>query len=143
VEPYTWAFAEMGRRCSGPLFLQGLEQVQATSRRLSSWWADGFDVLVTPTTATPPFQLGHLAAPNDDPLAPLYKAAAIMPFTGAYNFTGQPAISLPLHWTPDDLPIGVQFGAAYGREDVLIRLAAQLEVARPWAGRIPPVHASR
>ena len=62
-------------------------------------------------------------------------------FTSLFNITGQPAISLPLHWTADGLPIGVQLVAAYGREDVLIRLASQLEQARPWAGRRPPVSA--
>jgi amidase len=141
VEPYTWAFADMGRRCSGPVFLEGLAEVQATARRLASWWDDGFDLLLTPTTSTPAFERGYLAAPPDDPLAPLYRAAAIMPYTGAYNFTGQPAVSLPLHWTPEGLPVGVQLGAAYGREDLLLRVAAQLEMACPWAGRTPPVHA--
>jgi amidase len=143
VEPYTWAFAELGRRCTGAVVLEGLAQIQSIARHLAGWWHGGFDLLVTPTTSTPPFELGHLASPTDDPLAPLYRAAAIMPFTGAYNFTGQPAVSLPLYWTREDLPIGVQLGAAYGREDLLIRVAAQLEQARPWSGRRPPVHASR
>jgi amidase len=142
VEPYTWAFAEIGRACSGPQFLRGLAQVQSTARRICSWWDGGFDLLVTPTTATPPFELGYLASPPDDPLAPLYRAAAIMPYTGPFNFTGQPAVSLPLHWTSDGLPVGVQLAAAYGRDDVLLRVAAQLEQARPWAGRVPPIHAS-
>lgn len=143
VEPLTWAFAEMGRRCTGPVFLEGLAQVQAMSRRLASWWKGGFDILVTPTTGTPPIELGYLVSPPDDPLAALYKASAITPFTAPYNFTGQPAISLPLYWTAEGLPVGVQFGAHYGREDLLLRLATQLEEARPWSGRIPPIHASR
>jgi amidase len=68
------------------------------------------------------------------------------PFTAYFNLAGQPAMSLPLYWTKDGpdgagLPVGVQLGAAYAREDVLIRLAVQLEEARPWIGRIPPVHA--
>ena len=62
-------------------------------------------------------------------------------FTALFNVTGQPAISLPLHWTEDGLPIGVQLVAPYGREDLLIRVAAQLERAQPWADRRPPVFA--
>ena len=58
-----------------------------------------------------------------------------------FNMSGQPAISLPLHWTPDGLPIGVQLVAAFGREDLLLAVAAQLEQAAPWAGRRPPLHA--
>ena len=63
-------------------------------------------------------------------------------FTAGFNTTGQPAISLPLHLTDDGLPVGVQLVAAYGREDVLLRVAAQIEQARPWAERRPPVHAA-
>jgi amidase len=69
------------------------------------------------------------------------RAAEVVPFTPAFNATGQPAISLPLHWNAQGLPIGVQLVARYGREDVLLRVAAQLEEAVPWAGRRPPVSA--
>ena len=143
VEPYTWAFAELGRQSTGPQFLQGLAQVQESARRLSSWWDSGFDLLLSPTTGTPAYEIGFLASPPDNPLAPLYKASSVLPFTGMYNITGQPAISLPLHVSADGLPVGVQLGAAYGREDVLVRIAAQIEEAAPWADRIPPHHASR
>jgi amidase len=64
-----------------------------------------------------------------------------VPFTPPFNVTGQPAISLPLHWNEVGLPIGVQLVAAFGREDLLLRVAAQLEGARPWINNIPPVHA--
>lgn len=66
---------------------------------------------------------------------------AFMPYTAQFNVTGQPAVSLPLHWTADGLPVGVQIVAAFGREDVLVRVAAALEDAAPWADRRPPVSA--
>ena len=65
----------------------------------------------------------------------------LVTFCAPFDVTGQPAISLPLHWNDDGLPIGVQLVAAYGREDVLLRVAAQLEQAAPWADRRPPIHA--
>ena len=64
---------------------------------------------------------------------------AVMPYTPLYNVTGCPAMSVPLHWSSDGLPIGIHFGAAYGREDVLFQLAAQLEQAQPWFDRRPPL----
>jgi amidase len=63
------------------------------------------------------------------------------PYTAQSNMTGQPAISLPLHWTPSGLPVGVQLVAPYGREDMLIQVASQLEQAAPWGERRPSVHA--
>jgi amidase len=70
-------------------------------------------------------------------MAGMKRAMRFVPFTPPWNMSGQPAISLPLHWNADGLPIGVQLVAAYGREDVLIRVAAQLEAAHPWAERHP------
>ena len=72
-------------------------------------------------------------------MAPMARAAAYAPFTPPFNASGQPAISLPLHWTSSGLPVGVQLVAGYGREDVLVRVASQLEVAQPWALRHPNV----
>lgn len=141
VEPSTWALAEIGRGLSAPQYLAAADWLQAYSRRMARWWSDGYDVLVTPTLGAPPPRLGELVPSRDDPLAGRERMLGLIPFTPAFNITGQPAISLPLHWNIEGLPIGVQLVAAYGREDVLIRVASQLEGARPWAARRPPVHA--
>jgi amidase len=139
VEPYTWAFAQR-ISSSGVRFLEGLDVTNAAARRFASWWS-GRDLLLTPTLAVPPFELGFLDAPPENPLLSLERAISISPFCGPYNMSGLPAISLPLHWNDEGLPIGVQLGAAYGREDLILRVAAQLERARPWSHRRPPVHA--
>jgi amidase len=138
VEPTTWAFAELGRACSVPQYLAAIDWLHGYTRRMAAWWADGFDVLVTPTLGEPPPRIGELLAPPDNPLA-VDRAIGLIPFTPPFNITGQPAISLPLHWTAHGLPVGVQLIAAYGRDDLLLRVAAQLEQARPWADRRPPV----
>ena len=73
---------------------------------------------------------------------PIVRATPYAIFTAGFNSSGQPAISLPLHWSADGLPIGVQLVAAYGREDLLLRVAAQVEQAEPWADRWPPLAAT-
>jgi amidase len=141
LDPMNAVTAEMGQAITGPQYLAAIETAQAWSRRVATWWADGNDVLVTPTMAEPPARLGELAPDSDDVFGTLTRMGTYAMFTSPFNITGQPAISLPLHWTDDGLPIGVQLVAAYGREDVLIRLASQLEQARPWADRRPPTSA--
>ena len=108
---------------------------------MARWWAEGFDLLVTPTIAAPPPRIGELAEAPDDPDIGTSKALALMPFTAQFNVTGQPAVSLPLAWSSAGLPIGVQLVAAYSGEDVLIRLASQLEQAQPWSDRRPRIFA--
>ncbi|HEX8135180.1 MAG TPA: amidase family protein, partial [Actinomycetes bacterium] len=95
----------------------------------------------TPTISEPPPPLGDYAAPPDNPFWPITRSIVEVAFAIPFNMTGQPAISLPLHWTADGLPVGTQLVAAYGREDLLLRVAARLEQARPWARRRPRVHA--
>jgi len=142
VESLTWALSEMGRSYSAPQMLTTLEWLQRWSREVAAWWADGFDLLLTPTIAEPPPKLGEFDSPPDNPLQVLFRAAGLVPFTPPFNVTGQPAISVPLSWNAEELPIGVQLVSAFGREDVLLRVASQLEQARPWSDRVPPVHAS-
>jgi amidase len=104
---------------------------------------NGFDLLLTPTMALPPAELGTIGnGDEENPLMPIVRATPYAVFTAGFNASGQPAISLPLHWSEDGLPIGVQLVAAFGREDLLLRVAAQLEQAQPWAHRRPPVAAA-
>jgi amidase len=139
VEPLTWTLVEAARAANASDFLDAHRKLQAISRRVAQWYEGGFDLLLTPTLAEPPPLLGEFDSPPENPLHGLLRAAALVPFTPPFNVSGQPAISLPLHWNEDGLPIGVQLVAPYGREDVLLRVAAQLEEAAPWAQRRPPV----
>jgi amidase len=139
VEASTWAAAEMGRSFSGSDYLSALESQQLAARSAAEWWAEGFDLLLTPTLGEPPTPLGAYAPDPDNPIFPLLRCVPTAGFTAFWNSTGQPAISLPLHWSEEGLPIGIQLVASYGCEDVLIRVAAQLEEARPWADRRPPL----
>jgi amidase len=140
VEPGTWALAEWGTAFSA-VDLAAAQGAMATVRRdLATWWED-FDVLITPTTAAPPPPLGQLVGTADEPLQGLYGSTPYATFTAVFNQSGQPAISLPLHRTEDGLPVGTQFVAAYGREDLLLRLATQLEAEVRWADHRAPLHA--
>ena len=142
VEEITWAVAELGRANSAAQYIAAVAFNHAHSRRILGWWESGFDLLLTPTCAEPPPPLGRFVAASGNALEGFAKAIPFSAFTSPFNVTGQPAISLPLHWSDAGLPIGVQLVAATGREDLLVRVAAQLEQARPWADRRPPVFAS-
>jgi amidase len=137
VEPLTWALAEEGRRRSAGQYLAAVGQHHVISRMIAAWYESGFDLLVTPTLGEPPPPLGSFDDSGDDPVAGLMRGVQTATFTAIFNVTGQPAISLPLHWSDDGLPIGVQLVARLGEEDMLIRVGAQLEGARPWADRVP------
>jgi amidase len=142
VEAGTWGMASPGKDFSAVEYLTAVEGLHAWSRRMARWWAEDFDLLVTPTIAAPPPRLGELTPGPDDDVAPGEKIFGLVSFTPQFNVTGQPAISLPLAWSSEDLPIGVQLVAAGARDDLLIRIASQLEQARPWAQRRPPIWAS-
>jgi amidase len=139
LEPTNTFFATMGSQISSIEYLGAMEDMQAWTRRVAQWWVD-HDVLVVPTSPEPPVHLGEIAPTNTDPNVGAHMGRLVS-FCAPFDVTGQPAMSLPLHWNDDGLPIGVQLVAAYGREDVLLRAAAQLERAQPWAGHRPPVHA--
>jgi len=147
LEPNTWAVAQMGAAVTAVQYLDAMAEVSRFTRRLAEFWAidestaGGYDLLLTPTIPEPPPALGQFDAQPDNPLNGLFRAAAIVPFTAPFNATGQPAISLPVHWTPEGLPVGVQLVAAPNREDLLLRVAAQLEAGTGWCERRPPVFA--
>ena len=132
--------AEMGRTVSATQYLGAIEGLQSYTRDVARWWADGNDVFVTPMVGSATPRLGDIG-PLVDPVDALPIISSLASFSMPFNVTGQPAISLPLHWGSDGMPVGVQLVAGYGREDVLLRVAAQLEAARPWADRRPPVAA--
>ena len=143
VEPLTWALAEQGRGHSAADYLSAVAFMQRLSRAALAWWED-YDLLLTPTMALPPAEIGTIGNGDgeDEPLMPIVRATPHAVFTAGFNATGQPCMSLPLHWSGENLPIGVQLVAGHGGEDVLLRVAAQLEAAQPWAERIPPLFAA-
>src|SRR5256714_273408 len=125
VEPGTWARAEEGRAFSALQVHAAVKRLVAGVCRAPEWWQGGFDLLITPTMQQPPPPIGAVA--------PGQLGAGFGLFTMPVSITGQPAVSLPLHWSTGGLPIGVQLVADYGREDLLIRVASQLEAVDPWA----------
>lgn len=142
VEPYSWAFTRIAAEVPLEQYILSTEWQQVWSARIARWWeVDGWDVLVTPATGRTPLTLAEMAAPDDDPLAIMDRYQSVRGFAAPLNVTGQPAISLPLHWTPEGLPLGVQLAASLYRDDILIRLASQLEAAAPWPHRRPPTSA--
>lgn len=130
LEPRNRLIVEAGRGMSATDYLAALSLLNGYRRRMARWWASGFDLLLTPTLAVAPFPLGWIC--DDEVYLALERAGLGSAFVAPFNATGQPAISLPLHRTADGLPVGVQLVAAAGREDLLIRIAAQLEAAAPF-----------
>ncbi|MEP7045038.1 MAG: amidase [Ilumatobacteraceae bacterium] len=141
LEPDNESIGEIGQSVSAADYLLAVGAQSMWVREMLSWWypsdgTAGHDLLLTPVLATPPPPIGYLSGPEGG-----MRVRELLQFTAQFNVTGQPAISLPLYWTADGLPVGVQLVAGFGREDVLVRIAAQLEAAQPWAGRRPPVSA--
>jgi amidase len=134
VEPLTWALYQMGRTVTAPAYLNAWRWLQSTARDIAAAWQT-MDVWLTTTITQPPPPLGFYDSSPQVPLEGIFKAAGVVPFTAPFNVTGQPAISLPLHVAEGNLPVGIQLVGAYGREDLLLRLAAQIEQARPFTHR--------
>ena len=130
LEARSWDMIEAGRAISGPALLRIIERMQELAAEALGWWTS-YDLLVTPTTAAPASLLGEYLRG--------YESGRGSAFTRPFNVTGQPAMTVPLGWPADGLPRGVQLIAGYGREDVLIRVAAALEAAEPWSHRRPPL----
>src|SRR5579875_710662 len=134
IEPRNLAYRGAGRSMGVVPYLQSRAWVSMWARSMAQWWED-HDLLLTPTVGAPPPELGWFTAEGPEAEGP--RIVSYIPYTAQFNMTGQPAISLPLHWTAGGLPVGVQLVAAYGREDLLVRIASQIEEAAPWADRHP------
>jgi len=139
-EPFVWAFTQRGRQVSAPEYLLVWQDLQKVTRDIARFFID-YDIWLTPTLGEPPAPLGTFKFSGGDPFALRRRMASFSPFTYISNVTGQPAMSVPLYWNGDGLPIGTHFVGRFGEEATLFRLAAQLEEARPWAKRRPPVSA--
>ncbi|MCB1693129.1 MAG: amidase [Pseudomonadales bacterium] len=138
TEALTLRFVEMGAGITGETYARAINQIHATTR-----WMEGFftkwDLVMSPTLLSPPPPLGFMDTSSDDGDTYAAHFNTFWGFTNLYNATGHPAISLPLHWTDEGLPVGIQFAAPFGNELRLLQLARQLEVAAPWADRRPPL----
>ena len=136
LTPLNRGLVESARETSALEYARAVAQLQALSRRIVSFWAD-VDIVLTPTLALPPVPIGWQDAVQGS-IEQLMRNTEFTPFTAIANLTGQPAMSLPLHWSDDGLPIGVQAIGPPAEDALLLQLAAQIEAARPWADRRAP-----
>jgi amidase len=137
-DPDNWGAIQMGRAVTGVQYAEAVEGIHRYSRRVGAWF-EKYDVLLTPTLPEPSPLIGDLVSRPDKPLEGFLRSAELTAFLVPFNVTGQPALSLPLHWNAAGLPIGVQLVAAMGAEDTLIRVGVQLEEAMPWEARRAPL----
>jgi len=138
LEPFTWGLYELGQKWTAVEYLAALDRLQRLTRQVCKF-LQFFDVWLTPTLATPPPKIGTFSFGAKDSLSFLQQIADFIPFPPIANACGLPAMSVPLNFSADGLPIGSHFLATYAEEAKLLRLAAQLEIARPWACRLPPI----
>ena len=135
VEPYSWLVDLQAEQppVAFEEYLKATGWLNQWARRIARWWSTGFDLLLTPTLCEPPTTLAEMTPPEDEPSKLVSKIKQHVFFTSRFNLTDQPAILLPLHWSAEGLPVGVQLVAAMGREDLLIRknaLRAPLDFRR-------------
>ena len=146
LEPLTRAYWEASRRVTAGDYLLAIEDAQLFGRGVASFLSgppDGVDLFMTPTLSEPPLPIGAITSTDEDPWRALKEGGRTVRYAAIVaNITGNPAMSLPLWWNGEGMPIGVHVLGRFGEEATLFRLAGQLEAARPWAHRIPPVHAS-
>lgn len=137
LEPVNLEMLEWGRQVSAVDYMRAQEGLRQTARDMASFMED-FDLVLSPTMtwAPPPLGVVDMDLPLQE-FGPLATRSSV--FTTLYNITGQPAMSVPLYWSAEGLPIGVMFAGRFGAERTLLRLAGQLEQARPWFDRLPPV----
>ena len=141
LEAVTLACYEDGKRRTAAELLNSMAHGNTLSRHVGGFF-ENFDAFVSPIQSRPPAPHGEINQNRAGMTAMEWtqQVFGYVPFTPIFNSTGNPAVSLPMHWTPNDLPIGVQIAGRFGDEATLFRLASQLEEARPWAGKRPSVH---
>ncbi len=137
IEPLNRMLAETGMTTNSLDYVRAMEGLKAMSRRVVALW-DEYDVVITPTLAMVPPKTGWIRD-QEDLFMQIAFAGAFIPFTPEANITGQPAASVPLHWTDEGLPVGVQLIGPPAGDALLLRLSAQLEEAKPWSERRPPL----
>ena len=136
VEPMTWSFAERGFKFSAADYARSVSIIHAAGRVVARFFTR-YDVMLTPTMAAPPQPLGILSLSTKDADAYLFAVLRSIAFTNLFNAAGNPAASVPLHWSKGGLPIGIQFVGRFGDEATLLRLSSQLEQAKPWRDKRP------
>ena len=136
VEANTRATLEYGRSIPAPRYAAAMQTIHQTGRAVARFHQN-YDVMLTPTLVAPPVSIGWLDTVNLDVNTFSDRFSRFWGFTNLQNATGQPAISLPLHWNAEGMPIGVQFAGAFGDDLLLLQLAAQLEAAQPWFDKRP------
>jgi amidase len=138
VEPVTWAISQLGRAANALAYSRAIATAHQIGLAMAKFQQQ-YDVILSPTLGKPPVPLGVLSLSPADTQAYIKAVNEFSPYARLYNITGQPSMSVPLHWSADGLPIGVMFSARFGDDATLFRLAGQLEKAKPWAKRRPPM----